>query len=169
MSNLKNLTDTERLILANQYELLSKLAENEYETEYFLRISKQLKDGHKWLYEQVFDSIGENLDDESANFVVNVLSLYRALLNSYEQLKTKKQLKKSEVTFKGFDGNNEGELMYFAEALGDAGRFSEVIENGELNSHFPMTSTYQKMLTKWEELEQKYELSEEQILQIIRD
>lgn len=40
---------------------------------------------------------------------------------------------------------------------------------GELNSHFPMTSTYQKMLTKWEELEQKYELSEEQILQIIRD
>lgn len=89
MSNLKNLTDTERLILANQYELLSKLAENEYETEYFLRISKQLKDGHKWLYEQVFDSIGENLDNESANFVVNVLSLYRALLNSYEQLKTK--------------------------------------------------------------------------------
>lgn len=75
MSNLKNLTDTERLILANQYELLSKLAENEYETEYFLRISKQLKDGHKWLYEQVFDSIGENLDDKSANFVVNVLSL----------------------------------------------------------------------------------------------
>ncbi|AVF44224.1 YfbU family protein [Acinetobacter nosocomialis] len=169
MSNLKNLTDTERLILANQYELLSKLAESEYETEYFLRVSKQLKDGHKWLYQQIFDSIGENLDDESANFVVNVLSLHRALLNSYEQLKVKNQLKKADVTFKGFDGNNEGELMYFAEALGDAGRFSEVIESGELNSHFPMTSKYQKMLTKWKELEQEYELSEDQILQIIGD
>jgi Uncharacterized conserved protein len=169
MSNLKNLTDTERLILANQYELLSKLAESEYETAHFLRYSKQLKDGHKWLYKQIFDCISENLDDESAVFVVNVLSLHRALLNSYEQLKTKKQLKKADVTFKGFDGNNESSLMYFVEALDDASRFSEVIENGELNSHFPMTSTYQKMLAKWKELGEKFELSEEQILQIIED
>ena len=30
MSNLENLTDTERLILANQYEILSKFEDSDY-------------------------------------------------------------------------------------------------------------------------------------------
>ena len=34
MSNLENLTDTERLILANQYEILSKLEDKSYGSQY---------------------------------------------------------------------------------------------------------------------------------------
>lgn len=54
MSRSTTLTNVERSILANQYEILSRQADNEYDTEKFLRTAKQLRDGHKWLYEQIF-------------------------------------------------------------------------------------------------------------------
>ena len=153
MSRSITLTNVERLILANQYEILSQQADNEYDTVKFLRTAKQLRDGHKWLYEQIFEYIDDDLDNESAEFVVNVLSLHRALLSSYEELDDKSDLKEKDVIFKGFDGNNEGSLMYFAEALSEDGRFCEVIEKGNLNSHCPMIRTYQEMLQTWEKFD----------------
>ena len=167
MSRSTTLTNVERLILANQYEILSQQADNEYDTVKFLRTAKQLRDGHKWLYEQIFEHIDDDLDNESAEFVVNVLSLHKALLSSYEQLDDKIDLKEKDVLFKGFDGNNEGSLMYFAEALSEDGRFCEVLEKGNLNSHCPMIRRYQEMLQTWETFDKEYKLSKEQILEII--
>lgn len=167
MSRSITLTYVERLILVNQYEILSQQADNKYDTEKFLRTAKQLRDGHKWLYEQIFEHIDDDLDNESAEFVVNVLSLHRALLSSYEELDDKSELREKDVIFKGFDGNNEGSLMYFAEALSDDGRFCEVLEKSNLNSHCPMSRTYQEMLQTWEKFDKEYDLSKDQILKII--
>ena len=70
MRNL-NLTDNERLILANQYEIMSLL--DKHSSEYYLSMSATLKAGHKWLYDQFFDSLSENLSDEEIKAVIKYL------------------------------------------------------------------------------------------------
>ena len=59
------------------------------------------------------------------------------------------------ITFKGFDGNNEGRLMRFTQALKENDRFTDIIEKGQLNSHSPKKNQYRKMLNNWKELNEK--------------
>jgi uncharacterized protein YfbU (UPF0304 family) len=59
------LTDAERLLLANQYEILGIL----HKQESYLRAAANLRDGHKWLYEQHVTEISDNLPDEEVEYV----------------------------------------------------------------------------------------------------
>lgn len=58
------LTDKERLFLANQYEILGLLKNEDYYSE----LAEQLRDGHKWLYEQSFDDISPNFPERKCQF-----------------------------------------------------------------------------------------------------
>ncbi len=79
MSNLENLTDTERLILANQYEILSKFEDSDYGVEYYKKLSNNLRLGYKWLYQDHFQCLSDVLEDNDTELVVKTLSLYRTL------------------------------------------------------------------------------------------
>lgn len=167
MSNLINLTNAERLILANQYEILSKLSEDKYERQSYEKMSSNLKNGYKWLYEQYFDVVSENLSADASELVIKTLCLYQALHYSYEDLDDKDGISEHEVKFQGFDGNNETELMGFVRALKENDRFIDTIENGHLNSHRPMVNTYKKMVQQWQGFDEEVELTKDQIQQIL--
>lgn len=164
MSTLKKLTDTERLILANQYKILSKLSDNDYERDYNQQLSDNLLSGHKWLYEDHFQIISDDLADEDSDLVVETLSLYTTLRNNYDNLDDKAVIDEHKITFLGFDGNNERELMTFTKALKENDRFTRIIEKGLTNSHSPMRQKYQKMLNKWKDLNKKETLTVEEII-----
>lgn len=164
MSTLKKLTDTERLILANQYKILSKLSDNDYERDYNQQLSDNLLRGHKWLYEDHFQIISDDLADEDSDLVVETLSLYTTLRNNYDDLDDKAVIDEHKITFLGFDGNNERELMTFTKALKENDRFTRIIEKGLTNSHSPMRQKYQKMLNKWKDLNKKETLTVEEII-----
>lgn len=168
MSNLENLTDTERLILANQYEILSKLEDNDYGRQYYKQLSDNLKSGYKWLYEDHFQCLSDVLDEDDAELVVKTLSLYRTLKNNYDDLEDKSVIDEMSITFKGFDGNNEGRLMRFTQALKENDRFTDIIEKGQLNSHSPKKKQYRKMLSNWKELNEKENLTVEEIVSIVK-
>ncbi|MFV5344274.1 YfbU family protein [Acinetobacter oleivorans] len=157
------LTDKERLILANQYEILGLLKKEDY----YLNLAEQLRDGHKWLYRQSFNSLYENLPDEDAELVINILQVYEALKDSYNALSDKSGITIQDVSFAGFDGNNEPELIGFVDALNKAHRFSSTIDAGVLDSHMPQAQTYQNMIQKWHELDKSNRLTKEQILYIL--
>ncbi|EPY1174660.1 YfbU family protein [Acinetobacter baumannii] len=158
-----DLTDKERLFLSNQYEILGTLKKDDH----YLLLAEQLREGHKWLYQHSFDALYENLPDEDAELVLNILQVYEALKESYDALTDKSGISIQEVSFAGFDGNREPELMGFVDALNKAHRFSSTIDAGVLNSHSPKADRYQNMIQKWKELDKSNTLSKEQILYIL--
>jgi len=153
-------TDTERVILANQYEILGKLGDDQA----YLDLAENLRDGHEWIYKQkIF--VSPIFTEEKSDFVVSILELYEAIQNSFDSLSDKGSLTADRVKFPGFDGNNEGEYMRFFSALVENDQFAHVKANK--NSHMQKVSTYTNMLDKWESLGKDYQLSLDDIEAIL--
>ncbi|WP_111848321.1 YfbU family protein [Acinetobacter baumannii] len=157
------LTDKERLILANQYEILGLLKKEDY----YLNLAEQLRDGHKWLYQQSFDTFSDNLSDEDAELALNILEVYEALQDSYDALSDTSGISPQDVKFAGFDGNNESEFMRFVDALKKSNRFVDVIDDGVRNSHMRKVHIYETMIQKWDDLGRSHSLTKDQILYIL--
>ncbi|CAB3847177.1 hypothetical protein LMG2828_01751 [Achromobacter piechaudii] len=163
MSRIK-LTDIERLILANQYEILAELKDDES----YARRAEQLRDGHEWLYAQSFEWLSPNLPSDQAEHVLTILGIYSDLKASYEALEDKSGIEPHHVAFPGFDGNNEPELLSFSKALRDADRFTETIPEYGKNSHHPTTELYGRIIAKWQELgKPSYPLDKDTMMTII--
>ena len=158
------LTDVERLLLANQYDILGLLKKDDGYT----KMAENLRDGHKWIYEQHATQISENLPDEEAEHVLTILGIYSELRDSYKQLSDKSGIDEHSVMFPGFDGNNETELLHFARALSKNDNYAETIGKDARNSHMPTTDIYRRQIAEWKNLgSPRYPLSKEQVLQII--
>ncbi|KCX81976.1 hypothetical protein J568_4576, partial [Acinetobacter baumannii 6112] len=56
--------------------------------------------------------------------------------------------------------------MSFTQALKEDDRFTDIIESGQMNSHSPKKNQYQKMLSKWKELDEKEKLTLEEMISI---
>lgn len=147
MATIK-LTDVERLILANQYEILSKLSKDDT----YALWAEALRDGHEFLYSQCFERLSPNLSEQKTQHVLDILSIYRALRLSYEKLTDKSGIDASDIEFIGFDGNNESDLYGFALALAKSGRFTESLGEYGKNSHSQTTDIYERMIQRWREL-----------------
>jgi hypothetical protein len=158
-----NLTSAERLILANQFEILGHLKKDKG----LERLAEALKDGHKWLYEQSFDWFSEEMSDKVAQDVLKILEIYSSMRDSFRDLVDKTDLDESRLRFPGFDGNNEGDLMHFAKALRENDRYTDTLV-GDLNSHMPTTEMYGRMVSQWYELgEPNYPYPREVIIKIL--
>lgn len=162
-----DITDKERLILANQYEILSKLDKNE--GDYYARLAGNLRQGHAWLYNQAFDHLAPVLADEQASLVTTILGIYADMKNSYRDIKEETEgIDESRLEFPGFDGNNESELLGFTGALLEDGRYVHLLGKTALNSHCAMEDTYSRMIGRWHELgEPRYPLSKEHIQSLL--
>ena len=158
------LNNTERLILANQYKILSLLEEEDS----YARLSEQLLEGHEWLYSQALDNISEVMPSEDAEHVLTILGIFGDLRDSYAELADKTGIEPHQVVFAGFDGNNESGLRSFARALRTSDRFVETLGDEIKNSHMPTTDMYKRMIAKWRELgEPNYPYSKDAMLAII--
>ena len=143
-----DLNDKERFMLAMQLEILDHLKPNNGYGKY----SQSLLNGNKYLYEGIFKLMSENLPDESARFVLDILSLYSDMKYSFEHMEDKEGIEECEIEFPGFDGNNETDLLNFSEDLLRYHRYESVLKDRDLDSHSQTTEIYQRMLTKWREL-----------------
>jgi uncharacterized protein len=157
------LTDVERLILANQYEILSVL----HEDEGYGNLAKQLRDGHEWLYGD-FQNLAEVMPRSDAEHVLAVLDLYEALADSFESVTDKSGIEVHDVTFPGFDGNNESDYLSFSGALAASGRYVHILgKDGFKNSHMPTTDIYRRMLEKHAQLGKPRLMTKEQIAEVV--
>lgn len=159
------LTDKERLFLANQHEILGHL--NKDNSDYHFKLAEQLRDGHEWLYSQSFDNFSENLPDDAAELVLNILQIYEMIQDAYDGLSDKSLISEHQIKFPGFDGNNETEFMGFVDALEKDNRFVDVIQTGNRNSHSPKVHVYERMIAKWQEFGEPYSLTKEQLIEIL--
>lgn len=164
------LTERDRLIIANQLKVLEKLYPDEAK-DYSLH-RKAIEDGYKLHYSWLTDRLYDEMSEEDCKEVLDILEMYRAITFSYQRAKDKEGLDESEIKFHGFDGNEEckqfGYAMYF---IIDLGRYDELrgkAEYPDLNSHgFITLSQYRKMLKIWKSYKDKHLLTIAQIKELL--
>lgn len=147
-------SDGEKALLIMMRDLLQHLeVSSECDPEF---LAKVIYGGHYWAPKWDMQGLfhGEEDVPDDVRFVVDVMAMWDQIERSYTKLskQDKERVEKEahpfgrDVSFEGFDGNEETSLMGIARFLvQDMGRFSE-FAGRELNSHMPTVDMYRRML-----------------------
>jgi len=163
-----NLEFKDRLILSNQYRILAVLYPNEADS--FRGAQKVVENGYELNYDWISEHISpQPMSDEHCREVLDILEMFRHLGYAYDALEDKTEIDEHHIRFLGFDGNNEGAYLSYADyIINDTGRYQESKNAGDnLNSHMPTIAMYRRMLRAWEPLRDKHPLEKEDIQQIV--
>jgi uncharacterized protein YfbU (UPF0304 family) len=104
----------------------------------------------KWEYDWLFS---DSKKQDDIKFVVAVLDLFRAIrnieINSTDKDLEKFNLKRENIQFSGFDGNNESELYDISSFfINKMNRWQE-FKDMKLNSHSPKKDYYKEIMNKY--------------------
>ena len=164
----------DRLFLYNQYEILKTL--NSKESKGYELMQSIVVNGFKSNYGELLIGFSKELPESISGFVFDVLQMYRVLNTSLCELspEEKQKIDVKDITYAGFDSNEEGSYYTYANfVLEDLGSFEEIYNDGkvELNSHRNMLNKYKRMVTTWKEVKSgRYDkLSFESIKKIVND
>lgn len=158
------LTDVQRMILANQHEILAILKQDEAHQ----CLAEQLRDGHEWLYSQELGAVSPTLSEVDTEFVVTILEIYTNLQNSFRVLADATGILGGELQFPGFDGATEAGLLRFSRALYKSKKYRCSLASRGGDSHAATRDRYGRMITRWEDLgTPAFPLSREQISSIL--
>jgi uncharacterized protein YfbU (UPF0304 family) len=116
-------------------------------------LSTGYEGAYSWHAERIYDD-GDTLSPEECTEVVDILDMYSGMQRAFDVLKDKSGIEK-DLTFPGFDGNNETSQMTFADYFCRQGRFTDLKRGKDWNSHFPSIDAYRRMLEVWRPLRKK--------------
>lgn len=189
MADRITLDKKERLFLSNQLEILKNqqiimskingLDGASLDVSYYDNQIKALREGYELHYGDPFEDIYDGLPYDECRFVLDVLEMYRGITYSYNALLKKNAssvVKHDDVVFRGFDLNTETEHFSYAKYfLIDLERYDEIKEMAgpyaDFNSHTSLTlPKYKRQLEVWNnyrELDNRYQMTEEQLLKLI--
>ena len=172
-------SDGDKLIL----RMLCDLYEHQKEDGDFdpMFVRKAINEGHYWALDWEYGINGDVTSPRVVSEVCDVLDMWSFIERGYEQLSEKdKERVESEaapfgkdVTFKGFDGNNESEHFSVANFLiNDLGRYYR-FKGRDLNSHYPGIDGQRRMLAIFKPMLESSslvggELSASQIIDLLK-
>jgi len=82
------LSKKDRLFLINQYKILA-LLDKEGEEDYYQKCIKILDNGYEFHYHLLDQFIDDPMSKEESREILDILSMFRVLNDSYKQLKDK--------------------------------------------------------------------------------
>lgn len=105
----------------------------------------------------------------------DVLDMFRDLKYQYDNLNDKTGISEDDITFGGWDGNNDSKCLALTEFVKKEGKWKEILSGDHsLNSHGASSrSGYERMLARYEEVRAKHDpmsrwaLTKEEIQHII--
>jgi uncharacterized protein YfbU (UPF0304 family) len=150
-----HLSDGEKLILLALKDLFKQANLHPGETDLDF-ISEVIIGGHYWAPRWKMSGVFHDHRDDlkSVRFVVDVLDMFSFVESATKQLSKRDKARVEgeaepmgrHVKFRGFDGNNEADLLSIAHFfIHKMNRFTEFREH-ELNSHMPTVAAYKRML-----------------------
>lgn len=153
-----------RMVLANQYRILSHLDVDEQ--DFWSRAADRAIKG--WPVEDLPDVEiirsyqRDALTREDQLFVLDALNVFE-LLQDGEKRGMRPKREHCFTRFPGFDGNKETKLLsYVRHAVENEQRFESVERWSEdFNSHMPTVELYQRMISAWERRGRPLQISEE--------
>lgn len=100
--------------------------------------------------------------------VHDILDMFTCIQHGWAKAKDKDGIKEEWVTFPGFDGNSQTEMMVYAQELRAAGRWKDLkVRNESLNSHRSASERLPEMVDRWNAVSNKKELSIQDIRRIL--
>lgn len=157
------LTQIERLLLLNQYEILKRLSPDERQkSEHDLKISA-LWNGYDDDFEQMFAHFPEPFNPAVEAEVREILEMFRAL-GPRDGGRIP-----AAAHFVGFDGNEETEHYAYAEFLLEERELwrESPRDDHNYNTHTTVLPDYRAMLEEWKVSEHKFELTADDVQRII--
>lgn len=150
-SRTVNFSDGEKALMLMMKDIYKHLqVEGEMDPNFFAKV---IYGGHYWAPKwELTGLFHDHVDDpRELTHVVNILDTWTFIEEAYEKLSTseKKQIADAvphnNVTFTGFDGNNESGQLNIAQFLiVEMNRFSR-FQGRDLNSHYPAYAGYCRM------------------------
>ena len=158
----------ERLLLMNQYRILSLLDQSN--ADHYDKLRDALENGYVASYQDdLFAGMLDGLSVEQSAFVVEVMSMYDALQRSYDALDDKQGIEEERTKFPGFDSDYErAHLGYARFVVEREGRFSRLKSHSpDFIGHTPMLDQYRRMTDLWKLSGNRYELTRDDITAIL--
>ena len=158
----------ERRLLANQYQILSLLDQNN--ADHYEKMQEALEKGYESYYhDEIFGWIFDGLAESESTLVIDAMDMYFAIQRAYDALDDKAEIEEWRTKFPGFDGNHETAYMSYARFVVEReGRFSLLkLSSADFNSHTPMLDRYRRMIDNWKLTANQYDLTREGITAIL--
>lgn len=161
------LSRVERWMLSNQYRILEALHPDEAEDlkETRVAIERGFELHYDWNIPNIYDE-SDVMTEAQCIEIGEMLSMFTALSESYDALSDKSGLKDWKVQLIGFDGNTEFKEMGYAKYLCKVdGRKRANLRDKIVDSHIPVLNRYRAMLNIWKGIDQKLDLTKEQMIE----
>lgn len=159
----RQLTDTERLTLINQFtilealiairpELVNELGSARLDRKFCEWAISVLYSGYTILIDDLFEGIeASKLTHEDQVEILDILDMWRDLQYSYDKLESKGDLPEAEIAFPGWDGNSDRGELGFARLYCRRGEdvpvpYARIRPAPDLDAHLPMIDRYRQML-----------------------
>ncbi|OBT13957.1 hypothetical protein A9264_02120 [Vibrio sp. UCD-FRSSP16_10] len=161
------MTNAQRLILSNQYYLMSKLSpesQDKYE-----RLQTIVERGYSLQMRELDKDFGCISEDECRQ-VIDIMEMYHAMQESFKMLNETEQanVDKRRLMFLGFDIATEASLVNYVRFLTESEGLYPQFEKAthQFNSQMRMLEKYLRMLTTWRNCPRQYHLCATEITQI---
>lgn len=160
------MTSTQRLILANQYELMALL--NPAQAEHFRRLKTIVQCGFAKELQEL-DKAFSYLNEDECKAVRDTLEMYHALQVSYNNLADKTTISAHQTKFIGYCAIREKKYCQYVKFLRETEKlYTDVVFHTEdTDAQMCMADKYQKMLAVWRSCPHEYHLSAEEIRRIL--
>ena len=159
------MTNAQRLILSNQYKMMTMLDPDN--AERYRRLQTIIERGYGLQMRELDRDFGQ-LPEETCRTVIDSMGMYHARRVSRENLKGQQTIDERRVTFLGFDAATEARYLgYVRFMVNTEGRYTHFDAGTHgFNAQTPMWEKYQRMLKVWQSCPRQYHLSANEIMQI---
>ncbi|MDU4095702.1 MAG: YfbU family protein, partial [Pantoea sp.] len=152
-----DMTHAQRLILSNQYKLMTLLDPDNGER--YRRLQTIIERGYSLQMRELDREFGE-LNEEVCRAIINIMEMHHALRVSWENLKDRAAIDERRLHFLGFDAATEARYLgYVRFMVNIEGRYTH-FDGGThgFNAQTPMWDKYQRMLAVWQTCPRQYHL-----------
>lgn len=160
------MTNAQRLIISNQYQLMAML--DPAQAEHYRRLQTIVECGYGLQLRELDRHFGE-ISEEDCRTIIDVMEMHHALQVSCNNLSDSSAIACRRLNFLGFDAASEPHLLGYVRFLTETeGRYPQfdASEHG-FNAQMPMWAKYQRMLQVWRACPRQYHLSAAEITQIV--
>lgn len=163
---MMEMTHAQRLILSNQYKMMTMLDPDNIER--YRRLQTIVERGFGLQMRELDRDFGM-LTEETCRTIINIMEMHHALQVSFSNLADTNGVDPRRIEFLGFDAATESRyLSYVRFMVNTEGRYTHFDAGTHgFNSQTKMWEKYQRMLTTWQECPRQYHLSAVEISQII--
>lgn len=160
------MSHAQRLILSNQYKLMSLLDPDNLER--YRRLQTIVERGYGLQMRELDREFGE-LPESVCRTLIDIMEMHHALHVSWTNLKDPSEIEARRLQFLGFDAATEARFLGYVRFMVQVeGRYTQFDAGSHgFNAQTPMWEKYQRMLAVWHTCPRQYHLSANEIAQII--